>query len=33
MALRRSNLFYKDPYRENIKNLLVWKQNAQAFDI
>ena len=26
-------LFYIDPYRENLKNRLVWKQKAQAFDI
>ena len=33
MAPAGGHLFYIDPYRENYKNLLVWKQKAQAFDI
>ena len=33
MAPHRGHLFYIDPYRENFKNLHVWKQKAQAFDI
>ena len=31
MALRSGHLFFIGSYRENIKNLLVWKQQVFAF--